>query len=784
MHLAPAGSHPVQSYEPLPPEEEGGLNLRRYMGAIWRYKWLILLMVIVGGALAFAATQFLPRQYQASSTVWVEPDGNGSSGPIRPSGLLNSKAWVELLQSFAVLDPVVIEQKLYLHPESSADSDLFASFSVGRELRPGAYHLTVGEDGATFTLASADGTVLQRGRVGQPIGPNLGFEWTPSPALLTAGRDASFSVEAPRNAALQLRSALQVRIDENGNFLTVTLVGGNPAEVASAVNGLTERFVAVSADLKRAKLDATTKILGEQLETSGEGLREAELALEQFRVGTITLPSDRSTPAPAGLMVTQDPVFSSYFQMQVQRDQLQQDRAAIARALQGAQRSGSVVTGLETIPSVQQSSELQAALGELTNKRAELRALQSRYTEEYLPVRRLMDEIETLQQQTIPRLSAGVQSQLATQQATVEGRIASASDELQQIPTRSIEEHRLERRRGSAENLYNNLRQRFEESRLAAASSIPDVQVLDRASVPQQPINDEQRGRIAALAVLASLGLGVVAALILDRVDPRVRYPEQVTHDMGLPILGAVPHVAAPRKRLGSQNTAQVVEAFREIRLNLAHSYGAAGPLITTITSPGMGDGKSFVSSNLALAFADQGHRTLLIDGDIRRGGLHRMFDITRVPGLTDYLAGQAPREQIIHRTAYPALDVIGCGSRMKGGPELLGSPAMSRLLLDLRSQYSVILIDSPPLAAGVDPFALGTLAGSMLLVVRAGNTNRELAGAKLNHVDRLPIRMLGAVLNDVPDQGVYRYYSYISGYEAQDEIAPVAEGPKQLQRV
>src|SRR6059036_3844472 len=180
---------------------------------------------------------------------------------------------------------------------------------------------------------------------------------------------------------------------------------------------------------------------------------------------------------------------------------------------------------------------------------------------------------------------------------------------------------------------------------------------------------------------------------------------------MGLPILGALPHFKGRRDGSGSggsrggeaksarphEGVAELVEALRGTCLNLVHAYGAAGPLLVTITSPGPGDGKSFLAANVALAFADGGHRTLLIDGDIRRGVLHRRFKAARQPGLTDFLREEATREQIIQPTAYPWLSFIGCGTRSQRAPELLGSPAMDSLITTLRPDFDVILIDSPP---------------------------------------------------------------------------------------
>ena len=363
---------------------------------------------------------------------------------------------------------------------------------------------------------------------------------------------------------------------------------------------------------------------------------------------------------------------------------------------------------------------------------------------------------------------------MAARESELGRQVDAASSDLRRIPGRTIEEARLNRNVQLKEQTYTALQQRFDQARLAAEATVPDVRILDPAIVPQRPFTNTAP-RLLLMGLLVGLGLGVVGAIVLDRVDPKVRYPEQVSRELGVPILGAVPHLRA-------KDPAEMVEALRGVRLSLLHEYGP-GPLVVTVTSPESGDGKSFLSANLGLTFADGGHNTLLIDGDIRRGVLHRRFKGNRQPGLVDYLLGDAGHDAIVQRTAYPRLSLIGCGTRTQRAPEVLGSPAMDRLLTDLRGSYDVIVVDSPPLAAGVDSFIIGTVTGSLLLVLRTGHSHRDITGAKLEVLDRLPIRLLGAVLNDVPRGAAYGYYAYYSyylpGYEAVEETSGQASAPR-----
>jgi capsular exopolysaccharide synthesis family protein len=405
-------------------------------------------------------------------------------------------------------------------------------------------------------------------------------------------------------------------------------------------------------------------------------------------------------------------------------------------------------------------------LDELVEARSELRALSDRYSSDYLPVRELMNRIESIEQKSTPRVVRSIITELQAQEQMFNARVSRASAELQAIPPRAIEEGRLERTTNITGELYNMLRQRVEQARLAAASAMPDVRVLDYAQLPTAPLEDE-RLQLAFMILLGCLGAATGGALLLDRTDAKFRYATDVSREMGLSILGSIPRIQGKGGKQGVLNAAQALEAFRELRIHVGFAYGAAGPITVAISSPAAGEGKSLISSNLAVAFAEVGQRTLLIDADTRRGDAHRLFGLKQSPGLVDYLKDRVDRE-VIQKTAHDNLDILGCGARGISTPELLASPRMAGFLGTLKRSYDVIIVDCPPLAAGGDSLILSTLTGNLAVVIRTGSTEKNLAQAKLDQLSRLPIRLLGAILNDVdPSDGYHYYYaSYLPGYE------------------
>ena len=776
----PAAPRALRAFEPSDPETE--LDWRRVVAALLRFKWPILAVTCLGTAAGLLATRYVKPQYAAQVTVWIDESGQRGGpdrGPIRPGHLLEPGAWLDLIRSYAVLDQVVRDERLYLSSRSSAalDADALVGLQVGEQLRPGSYRLQVDGAGQNWALRTAQGVELERGAVGDSIGRSEGLRW--APRGLPPGRTVDFGITTLRDAALGLADHLDLNMDPAGNFLRVELRGTNPRAVTTTVNDIGGRFVQVASDLKREQLSELTKILNQQVGYAHDNLKAAEAALESFRVRTITLPSDRPRGGTAGAGTGPDPVLTPFFDTQLEREQIASDRAALAQVLAHPD-SGLSADALGVIGSVQRSSDLAQALKELTAKEADLRALRYRYSDEAPPVKKLLGNIATLEHETIPTLVRTLSGDLAAREAELGQHLERDRQTLRAIPARSIEQARLERSVTLAENVYTTLEQRFEEAHLAEASTVPDVRILDSATVPQHPTKNTAP-RLIMLALFASFGAALVGAVLIDRFDPRVRYPQQVSRDMGLTILGALPHVRANGKHPGrsrAENDAEVLEALRAISFNLGHAYGTAGPLIVTITSPGPGDGKSFLSANLARTYADAGQRTLLVDADIRRGVLHRRLAARRRPGLSDLLQGGSPYASAVQQTAY-GFGLIGCGTRSATAPELLSSPAMGQLITGVRAAYDVILIDSPPLAAGVDPFILGTLTGNLLVVLRTGYSNRDFATAKLEMLARLPVRLLGAVLNDVSaelgSRYAYSYFSYyLPGYEAVDE-APAA---------
>jgi succinoglycan biosynthesis transport protein ExoP len=762
----------------------GELNpLVRILSAFKRFKWLILLCTVGGVGAGIMATRLMPEKYEVNGVIMLEARG-GNTGVIEAAPFLQGSQWIELLKDPRVLDPVVRDLKLYIvgpNPRGSDNSregpsglaaTLFEGFETREDFIPGNYRVSFSEDGNRWEMRNiSQGPRRYEGVVGDSAGLDWGIKWVPRPRQSMRGQEYEFTLLTPREVSNRLADAISTRFPpRGGRFVRVFYNATDPQKAKNTLNAVLRQFVYEASALKSANLVQESNVLDSQLLAAETRMNSANTALENFKISTVGKARE-DVPVAAGLGMTTSLTYGSFMQLQQTLDSLRRERRELATALSQASSGALSMDQMSAIGSVRSSPDLMGVISAISAAEAELRTMLVTYGDEKPEVVAKRRQISTLKEQTLPVYVQAVISRIDGDIADRERRLGATREEMRSIPTRTLTEQELMNDLMLARSTHAEVLKRAEQARLEEASSLPDVRILNEAVAPLRP-SKNRKSVIMMLATIAGLAAGCGLAFLLDLLDGRFRYAQQVTGGLGLSILGVIPEIRrAKGKAAGAEEASQVVEAFRTVRLNLAHVFPETGTITLTITSPMPGDGKSLVSSNLALSFAEAGYRTLLIDGDTRRGELHRTFGTDRRPGLLDHLASDMPWEDGLRTTSHPKLTLMPAGSRHRNAPELMGSRRMHELMAGLRDRFEVILIDSPPLAAGIDPFVLGTITGNLMMVVRAGATERDLAEAKLAIIDRLPIRLVGAVLNDVrASMSEYKYYAYSYAYGSTEE--------------
>lgn len=754
--------------------------LVRYFGAVKRAKWLVLLLTLLGLGGGYLMSKLRPQQFVVRAKLQIAPTDNPT---------FQSDQWTIYLKSYSIVNPVVLSRRLYIQgPKrvggppaplgpSGPAAGLFNGFSLAPRSTAGSYRLKVSSDGRSWDFTNTLNSQKERGAVGDSVGRAFGFQWLPVIEHRWAGQTFDFDVMTPREAADALNSQLDVSVVpyKNPRFIILSLDGQDADATAGTLNELIDVFVAAAGITKRHDVTTAAAGLDSQLTLAKAKLDADDRALQQYQIKTITLPREVFPVAP-GLQSTTTGAYSEYVTKRNEVAKLRKQRRDLAGALAKIERGEGAADQYAMNPVTKLSPELMSYITELVQNEQLYQTLHARYTDSAVSfdgkinMPRLRDDIHRLRAATIPMYTREVLSTLDGLIASADSEVVAGRGELQDIPQRSITEAELQRNRTFDEGIVGDLTKQYHAAKAREVSAVPDVAILDPAVAPLKPTKNKSVVLIAMGAIIG-LGAALGLALLLDMTDKRVRYADQITSGLGLTILGVIPEIRrAKGQQPSADEAAQVIESFRTVRLNLSHALGE-GPVLLTISSPSPGDGKSLVASNLALSFAESGYRTLLIDGDARRGELHRTFGTERRPGLLDFLSGELAMDQLVRTTTHSQLKLITGGSRKRNAPELLGTPRMRELLTAMRNQFDVIIVDTPPLGAGIDPFVLSTLTGNLMLVVRAGATERDLTEAKLQIVDQLPIRLVGAVMNDVRStMNDYKYYSFSYGYGAVDE--------------
>ncbi len=328
---------------------------------------------------------------------------------------------------------------------------------------------------------------------------------------------------------------------------------------------------------------------------------------------------------------------------------------------------------------------------------------------------------------------------------------------------------------------YTSLLGRYEDLRLAELQSTDSITVVDEAIEPQTPIRPRVlTNTLLAAIVGAMLALGVI--FLVEYLDDRIRTPQDLQSVLDVPILGTIARMGSRRRQqqltreesliVATQPRHPVTEAYRRLRTNLRFS-SVNEPLHTLlVTSAIPGEGKTTTAANLATTVAQSGYRVVIIDADLRKPQIHKLFNLSKGPGLTDALLSGGEATFFLRNSGMPNLQVLTCGSIPPNPAELLGSKPMQRLLQQLQNEVDFVIIDAPPLLAVTDAQILAGHVQGVLLIVNANSTSRALVASAATALLQVEARLLGVVLNQLTRsaRSYYYYDAYTDYYAEQDE--------------
>lgn len=316
-----------------------------------------------------------------------------------------------------------------------------------------------------------------------------------------------------------------------------------------------------------------------------------------------------------------------------------------------------------------------------------------------------------------------------------------------------------------AKRLTNNVARAFIQAvpDLQSGSAL-QVSLVEPALTPTEPVRPRTRLNVA-LGLVLGLMLGVGLAFLREFLDRTVKTPEELEAAAGVAVVGTIPPFKAAKQPIpvAAEPRTSAAEAFRKLRTNFAFLGVDRESLCCVVTSPSAADGKSTVAANLAIALVQAGQRVALVDADLRKPSLHRIFGLNQRVGTTTVLLDQADVLDALQQPSDNLPAILTSGQLPPNPSELLGSRRMQQLLEELRGAFDVVLVDCAPLLPVTDPMVVSRFADGILLIARAASTTRDQAQAARAACAKAGATVFGSVLNasSVIEGNQYAYYAY-----------------------
>jgi polysaccharide biosynthesis transport protein len=724
---------------------------------LWRKKWTLLGLAFAGACLGLLIALVQPRLYQARATLEVQDLNDNFLNtkqvlPVNEVGLAGSfndmQTQLKIVQSDTVLNAVIANMP-------------------GRETQQPS----------------------QRGSVLAKAESVLGF---PSESPAFSERDARKIADT-----MKARSIGQTRVIE------LTADSADPRFAADFVNQLCSEFIDQNMKARWDMGQRTSQSLERLLEDSRTKLQKSEDALQSYaRTSGLMFTSEKKSVADEKLSQIQDSLSKA-----------QSDRIAAQSRYEMAKNSPP-----DALPDDLSQGLLREYQGKLTDLLQQRASLANTYTGDYGKIKRLDADIASLQnairaeQRSVVERTQNEYEAAARREKLLESTYSGQSTLVTDLDQRAVQYNILEREVEGNQQIYDEMLKEVKQASIASAVGTSNVRVLDAAQVPDRPYTPKPLLNCVLGFVIFPLA-GILIGLARGHNDNSLREPGDGIQSLGLPEIGVLLHDASglgllhspedkafvarskrptisdavvfkPTSAVASQSASKefvphiiefrpglddeaelAMESCRAVVTSLLSGFNGTYPRLLVITSPGTGEGKSTAVANIGLTLALLGRRVLLVDGDARRCCLHRYFGLHDGRGLTTILAGNGGPEQsyqsLIQKTSVPGLSVLASGPSSRKSLNLLYSPALARLLNQLKQEYDFVLIDTPPVFPIADARAFGRLADGVMLVARAGRTTRQAAGAAYRILMADNIRVLGMILNDWdPQSSLLSYYA------------------------
>ncbi|HEX5431284.1 MAG TPA: polysaccharide biosynthesis tyrosine autokinase [Bryobacteraceae bacterium] len=560
---------------------------------------------------------------------------------------------------------------------------------------------------------------------------------------------------------------LRVTRPPNTYLIEISYRSEDPQLASDAANAIAESYLEHIYDIRIRSSASLSSFMERQIEELKAKMETSSKALAGFERDLNVINPEQKTNILAARLLQLNTDYTN-----AQGERLKQE------AVYDAVRGGSLEAALTT----PQGDALRQLASHLDTAREHFAEVKAYYGSNHPEFRRAQAQLNQVQagfdaaRAEVAR-RVGVEFQEAQQRESMAKQaVADAKADFDRVNARSFQYQALKREADADKTLYEELVRKIKEAGINAGFQNSAIRIADPARPAAKPVYPDIPLNLL-LALLFSALIAVGAAVLSDLLDKTIRDPEQVERTLHAEVIGSLPLIKARQKMLpgsalpAGRREENDLSGFNESVRTLRNSILLANfdqryrSLLVTSAAPG--EGKTTTAANLAAVHAEQGKRTLLIDGDLRRPSVHRNFNIPSVVGLSNVLMAEIPwREARIRVEGIEALDILPAGPPSRRAADLVGR-GLTELLEDAASEYDLVVLDAPPLLGFAEPLQMATATDGVLIVARAGQTSRKAVASVLGTLHRLRAKVVGVVLNEVHKElsDSYYYHGYYRSY-------------------
>ena len=766
----------TQNVSPILEEENSGIDIMEWVFRILKHWYLFVIAGIIAFSLAYLKNRRVIESYLTTGTLIIQESsggGYGSSALMQgfgmEAGYRNVNNQLIILGSYDLVSRTVDSLPFfdveYITRGRFKTRNIYRNTPIIVEytrIDPRAYNFLfkceVKDDGSLkVTLDNEEANFAYTTHYGEALHTPL-FDATifPTEMMMRPGQHIYFRFRSQESLTEEFTGRLQLNfVTERSTILGIQLVGVTPERDRDFIDKLSEIYLLHCVERKNMVADKTIKFINEQLEVLQVSLSESESAMTDFRQENKFV--DVSAYA-GGLMSKVNQYDQQKMALRLKETYLNYLTNYLNQKIEQGTVVAPVSVGVNEpmlMSLVQQLNDLHIQRGELSERNV----YYAKYTND-------INNVKT----AIGELVQSMQASLNIEKEDLANRLREVEREIKFLPEKELQMVEIERNYRIDDNYYTFFLQKRAEAEIQKARNTPDSEVMDKARTTRAMNSKEKRKNMVAYMAVGLL-IPLLILILSELLNNKIRTPKEAEKLGDFKLIGTL-------RRVKSQNPTHAqkhprsgyAEMLRSIRLRIEFIVQRKTKIAVTITSTQSGDGKTFISTNLAALYAMSGRPTVLLDMDIRKPNVHEKLGLETSQGVTNYLIGDCELEDIILRNDAIGFDVIPAGTIPPNPGELIRSDKLSELISILRERYDYVVIDSSPVGLVPDALALIEQTDITLFVIRCMATDKRFAqqtlqNLALNHKDKINLILSDIVVNKSNGNYGYGYgYGYGNG--------------------